>query len=81
MRPTLLGFVGSSPTGGTFLLLPAPPWGLMILNYIGMNRDEKQPKKRGPKEDRLIIETDPDDALDKLLGKEPEKSDDDDAED
>ncbi len=33
-----------------------------------MSGDDKQPQKRGPKEDRLNIETDPDDALDKLLG-------------
>jgi hypothetical protein len=36
-------------------------------------KSTKTKKKRGPREERLIISTDPKDALDKLLKKPPSK--------
>ena len=34
-------------------------------------KPQKKPKKRGPKEERLVITEDPKTALDKLLKKKP----------
>ncbi len=37
-------------------------------------KDEDKPKKRGPKEERLNIEEDPETALDKLLRKDAKRA-------
>ena len=42
-------------------------------NYVGIMTKKKKPKKRGPKEERLVITEDPQTALTRLLKTPPKR--------
>ena len=77
------GLAGSNPARGILTLIEpnrlafeASQW-----YYIGMAQQKPEKKKRGPDPERLNIEEDPGEALDRLLGVgEPKPSDDEDEE-